>query len=479
MARKRGNGSGSLFQRKPGGPWIASWYGPTPCGKGRKRYERSTKTTSRSDAERIVRKWAERAQLESEGLVAPEGGTLLQRHAAASLTSHVESFAIAKRAEGRTDRHIDETVTMIEQAADACEWPTLGAVAAEDAERYLARRMAPPDDAKPWTPRTAHKHATALRTFTRWCVADGRLAADPLARLKKPSPHRQRERRILLVDEWAWLRSITDDASERFGMTGRDRRLLYELALQSGLRSTELRSLARSSLSLEGKRPYVALQARDAKSRRACKQYIRTDLADDLAQHIATAMPGAPVFTMPRREHVAEMLRHDLEAARAAWLDQAGSDAAESARRSGSDFLAAEDHDGRVLDFHALRHTCGAWAAMGGASPKAIQTLMRHSKITLTLDTYGPMLPDESAETVHRMPIVEPVRLSLTGTTDATSAPATNYATAGQQVARGGTDWRSHSSKNAPGTSPRASTKRGGRDSNPQPPDRQSGTLTN
>ncbi|MEO1277634.1 MAG: hypothetical protein AAFV77_01610 [Planctomycetota bacterium] len=298
-----------------------------------------------------MRKWAERAQLESEGLVAPEGGTMLQRHAASSLSSHVESFATAKRAEGRTNRHVSETVSMIEQAADACEWLTLGAVGAEDAERYLARRMAPTDDTKPWTPRTAHKHATALRTFTRWCVADGRLAADPLARLKKPPPHRQRERRILLVEEWAWLRSVIDKASERFRMTGRERRLLYELALQTGLRSSELRSLTRSSLSLEGERPYVALQARDTKSRRACKQYIRIDLAGDLARHVGNIMPGAAVFAMPRREQVAEMLRIDLGLARAAWLDHAGSDASERAMRSGSDFLDAEDHDGRVLDF--------------------------------------------------------------------------------------------------------------------------------
>jgi hypothetical protein len=61
----------------------------------------------------------------------------------------------------------------------------------------------------------------------------------------------------------------------------------------------------------------------------------------------------------------------------------------EYARRMQSDFLAAESHDGEVIDFHALRHTCGAWAAMGGAHPKAVQALMRHSVITLTMDTYG------------------------------------------------------------------------------------------
>ena len=96
---KRGNGTGSLFQRATGGPWYASWYN----GEG-KRKERSTRTTSRADAERIMRKWVERAALEREGLVKPEGGTELDRHAAATIASHLDAFDSAKRTEGRTDR---------------------------------------------------------------------------------------------------------------------------------------------------------------------------------------------------------------------------------------------------------------------------------------------------------------------------------------------------------------------------------------
>ncbi|MBI3862791.1 MAG: site-specific integrase, partial [Planctomycetia bacterium] len=36
-----------------------------------------------------------------------------------------------------------------------------------------------------------------------------------------------------------------------------------------------------------------------------------------------------------------------------------------------------------------MRHTCGAWLAMAGAHPKAVQAIMRHSTIVLTMDTYG------------------------------------------------------------------------------------------
>ena len=58
-----------------------------------------------------------------------------------------------------------------------------------------------------------------------------------------------------------------------------------------------------------------------------------------------------------------------------------------------SDFLLPVDHEGRQFDFHALRHTCGAWLAMAGENPKTIQTIMRHSTITLTMDTLRAPVP--------------------------------------------------------------------------------------
>ncbi len=476
---RRGNGRGSLFKRAGNDHWTASWFDPDG-----KRKERSTRTSSKSDAERIMTKWVEREELVRAGLEKPEGGTALDRHAAASLKSHINAFETAKRASGVSDRHLSETIRIIREVGESCDWKTLGQVEAEGLERYVSRKRAPTQDSdgkvpRAWTPRTAHKCITAVRTFTRWCVEDGRLAADPLARVKKPAPTRQRTRRMLQVEEWSWVRAVTEHGPERMGMSGHARRLLYEVAIQTGLRSGELSSLRRTSLRLGIERPYVLLEAGKTKNRKAARQFIKPELAADLEEFVRHLMPGAPVFETPRREHVATMLRADLAAARAAWLNQAGDDAQERIQREGSDFLLATDHDGRVIDFHALRHTCGAWAAISGASPKAIQSLMRHAKITMTLDTYGHLLPDEAAETVSRMPNIEPVRLSLTGTDDTPQRPAAEPAVAVRTGAQHDDPMRHPKTRKAPGEAPRAVFKRGGRDSNPQPPDRQSGTLTN
>jgi len=71
------------------------------------------------------------------------------------------------------------------------------------------------------------------------------------------------------------------------------------------------------------------------------------------------------------------------------------------------------DDAGRVLDFHAFRHTFITNLTRGGVHPKDAQTLARHSTIALTMDRYAhtargsvakalDALPDLSAPTAER-----------------------------------------------------------------------------
>jgi hypothetical protein len=118
------------------------------------------------------------------------------------------------------------------------------------------------------------------------------------------------------------------------------------------------------------------------------------------------------------------MLRDDLAASRKRWLSEAKEDAQEFAQRKESDFLAEANHDGERIDFHALRHTCGAWLAMAGEHPKVIQTVMRHGSITLTMDTCGHLFPGQEANAVGRMQGMldsPPETLRATGTDHSTA----------------------------------------------------------
>jgi len=54
-------------------------------------------------------------------------------------------------------------------------------------------------------------------------------------------------------------------------------------------------------------------------------------------------------------------------------------------KAAGIDYI---DEAGKVADFHSLWHTYITNIVKCGASPKIAQQLARHSKITLTMDTY-------------------------------------------------------------------------------------------
>jgi hypothetical protein len=97
------------------------------------------------------------------------------------------------------------------------------------------------------------------------------------------------------------------------------------------------------------------------------------------------------------------MLRQDLDAARSKWLAEVEDDPSVHSERQSSDFLLVTNHDGEILDFHSLRHTCGARLASTGEAAKTIRAVMRHSSITLTMDRYGHLLPGTESRAADKL----------------------------------------------------------------------------
>jgi integrase len=215
---------------------------------------------------------------------------------------------------------------------------------------------------------------------------------------------------MLLHEEWWELRKATlAEGKVHHRMSAAERIVLFAVAIQTGLRVNELRSLSYGNLFLDGPEPFITCKARgrrNGKSRgpkngRDCKQYIKPDLAADLRANLNGY--GKVFPNLPDRQHTAPMLREDVAAARAAWVKEA-TDGAERSRREASDFLLPVNFAEEVLDFHALRHTCGAWLALANCHPKVVQTVMRHSTITLTMDAYGHLFPGQVPEAVSKLP---------------------------------------------------------------------------
>lgn len=400
MTRKRrSNGQGTLFKRVQGGPWIARY-----LTHDKKWKEQSTRTTDRRDAERIISKLVSQAALRTSGVIDPQLEGILQQ-AQRTIESHLSDYEAKLNAGRRNPRYVATALHHVREIATHRGWSLASDLSAEGVNHYAADMKT-----QGLSGRTIHAHITSVKGFSKWLSVHGKLPRDPLASVVKPSPKtdRRRIRRALSLEEWDWLRFTTETNEARFGMSGADRVLLYATAIQTGLRSSELRSLTRGDLFMDSDQPHIRCRAGSTKNGKSAKQHVLADLAQALKKHVESKTPQAAAFTMPRDWEVADMLRADLADARNAWMNAAKADPKEYAKRQQSDFLSPTDHRGEVLDFHSLRHTTATWLAASGAQPKAIQAIMRHSDITTTMNTYGHLLPGQEADTVARLPVMIP-----------------------------------------------------------------------
>ena len=364
-----------------------------------KRQSKCAKTTDKAAAERLAAKYEADAALRREGVI---DATLdgIGKESRRSIESHLADYENKLRAANRTGKHIASTLKFIRKV---CTFSNFHAAVDLNADRVLAYVAKLQDDGR--SARTQQSHLHAIKAFTKWLTAGHKLPRDPLANIKLPDPEsdRRRERRMLLPDEFKRLLAATKTGPERYGMVPDERILLYRTAIQTGLRSNELRSLTRGRLFLDADKPFVTCRAGSTKNRKDARQYIQRNLAEDLRKHIRRKASKAAVFGLPHESNLAWMLRDDLAEARTTWISEAMNDRDEYARREEDDFLAGTNHDGEITDFHSLRHSCGAWLSMAGVHPKTVQTVMRHSTITLTMDTYGHLFPGQESDAINRM----------------------------------------------------------------------------
>jgi len=85
----------------------------------------------------------------------------------------------------------------------------------------------------------------AAKQFFRWCVRDGRLSDNPLSHLPSMNVRtdRRHDRRALDAQALQLLLDAARKGPERFGMDPDSRATMYQLAVETGLRASELRSL--------------------------------------------------------------------------------------------------------------------------------------------------------------------------------------------------------------------------------------------
>lgn len=363
----------------------ASWFFRVTDESG-KRVRVCTYTTDKRLAESIKSEHLARIARIKSG-VANAGDYRRAERARISISTEIESWEAGLRSRGDSDRHISDSTKYVREAAEFANWKTVGDLDEDDLVRWLSTFKA-----SGMAARSIQKRGRSLRQFATWLFSGDKTPTDLFKRVQLPNPEidRRHVRRMLLPDEWIWLCAWLDRCDrDKFGLAPHERKQLYDFAIQTGFRSSEIRAIKRCDLTIDSI-SFVELGAEFTKNKKAAKQFVRTELARLIG---SSKIGEAPLLRMPRADDVAGMLRWDVARARSWWLT--------FKQDASSDFLLGRNAQGQVLDFHALRHTCGAWLALAGRQPKEIQEIMRHSSIVVTLDTYGHLLPNSVQDAVQ------------------------------------------------------------------------------
>ncbi len=323
------------------------------------------------------------ARLVKEAALSQEGVVdRYKAHRTRPLKQHLEEFRQSLLAKGNTAKHAELTFSRAKSVMEGCRFATWSEISASRVQQYLSGLR---QGSKGLSAQTSNFYLQATKQFCRWMVQDQRAAESPLSHLKcvNVRTDRRHDRISFEVDEIRRLLTVAAGEPERFGMSGRERALLYRVAVETGLRRKELRMLKVSSFDFETRTVNVA--AAYSKRRREDTLPLRAETCTALQAFFTGKMSVAKAFGGRYRQltdKTAKMIRADLAAAGIPYTDD----------------------QNRYRDFHALRHTTGSWLAANGVHPKIAQAIMRHSTIDLTMSRYTHILRGQEAEAVAKLP---------------------------------------------------------------------------
>ena len=281
------------------------------------------------------------------------------------LAQHIAEYLLELASTGRDAMNNGIVKLRLHKTAEACGWSRLPDITAASFMRFRDT-----GDVLKSAPKTRNDYAQIVRQFCRWCVRNGRMPIDPLNNLAavKTNGDIRRQRRALTDAE----------VSRLLGVSPEPRRTVYLMALLTGLRRGELRQLRQSDVHLDAAKPFLTARASTTKNSREAVIFLR----DDAVTALRTLNPSCDAEALLLRVPKRVTFYKDLAAAG----------------------IERRDRQGRVTDFHCLRHTLCTNLNRAGVSMRTAMEVMRHSDIRLTSKTYTDAALLPTAEAVEALP---------------------------------------------------------------------------
>jgi integrase len=376
------------------------WIRTEDRATGKRRWVEKCYTDKRASQQKLSR-WRLAAARGREGLTDPYAGS-----ADIPLDELMDEYLDELTTTGRSPEYIRTQRSRLGVLLSETGWKILRDITANGFSRWRAAN--PVDDAtglRKRGPVSMNRTLESARAWMKWCVGT-HIEADPLAGVGKVKPEGdiRRARRALTDDEQAALLQAVPE-------THRD---LYVLALLSGLRRNELKTLRWGDVRLTGTHPWIDVRAANAKSRRAESIPLHPAAASALsARWEAMGGPAAGelvfAFLPEARTHIA-------------ILERAG--------------IAYVNDRGERADFHALRHSYVTGLMKRGVSPRVVMSLARHTTMSMTTTRYTHAALFDLSGAVGKLPDPTTTRTSQvavqTGTQGPGAVDALAYAVGGK-----------------------------------------------
>ncbi len=387
MTRHRSKGQGSLFKRNGKKIWMMSWY-----DHDGRRQEKSTRTTDKAAAQRILNKHVADAALRREGVI-DAGLDRLAREARRPFQDHVDDYIRHCHDIGLDARHIHEKRDHLRRFIAASGVHRLSDMAAGHIERHMRRLIE-----QGLSARTANFARQQINTFANWCVAEGRLGVNPGTRVAKLDERHDR-RRV--------RRPLTDDELDRLIMIARarGREAWYLTAALTGLRKGEMQDLRWKDVDLNTQ----VITVRNDKGVREDLIAIHAQLQEVLRElkKRSGGRPRDKVFpkTVTDLTRKKDLLRAGI-AREVEVRDEQGQVVmvGTGKRRRPKTRIETVDEAGREVDLHSLRTTLGTNLARAGVAPQVAQRVMRHTDYRTTLKHYTVLGLADTSRAVQQLP---------------------------------------------------------------------------
>jgi integrase/recombinase XerD len=253
-------------------------------------------------------------------------------------------------------------------------------------EKQLRSLKVEGSSGKPLCAKTLNEFSGALKAFCQWCTDRSYLKQNPLEHLRRLHGKKTKIRRALTLDE---CRSLIQSIPF-------ERRLLYLLALTTGLRINEIRNLSVDDVDWDNCE--LLLREEWTKNRKNGRQPLPKAIVPLLRKYCSS---GIALRTY-KETHKKYRGKNGYPKNPLLYVPSQGwRDLKKDLTAIGIPIITDEGE----VDFHALRVTFTTLILDCGANPKEAQDLCRHAGTSLTMKVYARSRPERLHEIVEELSI--------------------------------------------------------------------------